>query len=65
MLDAAHGETVGSVSGSHWVDKSRTVPAIAGVLIAGNVRRRAPHNALCADERQGSRRTVAVARSRR
>ena len=62
MLDAAHGETVGAVVPIERVHVARVEPQIARVVIAGSVGRRRPHDALRADDRQGSRLAVAVAR---
>ncbi len=63
-LDAAHGETYGTVPPVHRVHVARVEIDAPRVVIAGIVGRRRPAVALDADVRQGSRRPVAVARSR-
>ena len=65
MLDAAHGDTVGPVAVVQRVDDRRIEVQVARVVIACAVGRRRPTVAVRADIRQGSRLTVAVARSRR
>ena len=64
MLDAAHGEGVGPIAVVQRVHEARVEPQTARAVIAGSVGRRRPVIAVRADVRQGSRRSVAVARSR-
>ncbi len=64
MLDAAHGQGVGTVRVVQRVDVARSEVQEARVDAAGRVGRRGPIVALRADVRQGSRRVVAVARGR-
>ena len=64
MLDAAHGEAVGPVGSVQRPHVARAEEQVARIVVAGVVGRRAPDIALRADVRQGSRRVVAVARSR-
>ncbi len=64
MLDAAHGESSSPISGVHRVHVARSVIQVTRVVIACGVRRSRPEKAPRADIRQGSRRVVAVARSR-
>ena len=63
-LDAAHGETYGTVPPVHRVHVARVEIDAPRVVIAGSIGRRRPAVALDADVGQGSRRPVAVARSR-
>lgn len=63
--DAAHGETVGAGGPVQRPHVARAEEQVARIVVAGVVGRRAPDIALRADVRQGSRRVVAVARSRR
>lgn len=63
-LDAAHGETYGTVPPVHRVHVARVEIDAPRVIIAGSIGRRRPAVALDADIVQGSRRPVAVARSR-
>ena len=63
-LDAAHGETYGTVPPVHRVHVARVEIDAPRVVVAGIVGRRRPAVALDADVGQGSRRPVAVARSR-
>ena len=64
MLDAAHGKAVGSFIVVQRVHVRRVVVQVARIGIACSVGRRGPGPAAPADTRQGSRRTLAVARSR-
>ncbi len=64
MLDAAHGEAVGPIRVVQGVHGARIEVQVACVRIARGVGRRRPVIAVRADVRQGSRRGVAVARSR-
>ncbi len=63
MLDAAHGEAVGTTRIVQRVDVRRREVQVARVGIAGTVGRRSPVITVRADVRQGSRLAVAVARS--
>ena len=63
MLDAAHGKTVGTVVSVERLHLAGDETQVARVDIAGGVRRRRPGVTVRADDIQGSRRTVAVARS--
>ena len=65
MLDAAHGEGRGPIGVVQRVDVRRVEVQVTRVVIARGVRRRGVDVAVRADIRQGSRRIVAVARSRR
>ena len=65
MLDAAHGEAVGTVEVAHGVDVFLSEAEATDTGTAGSVRRRGPEPTSRADGIQGSRRIVAVARSRR
>ncbi|HBV49786.1 MAG TPA: hypothetical protein DEB64_03200 [Alistipes sp.] len=64
MLDAAHGEAVGPVVPIQRVHVVRPAVQAANVQIARGVGRRRPNIAVLADDDQGSRLTVAGARSR-
>lgn len=63
MLDAAHGETVGPVVPVERLHFAGDEAQIARIVIAGGIGRRGPGVAVRADDVQGSRLTVAVARS--
>ena len=63
MLDAAHGKGVCTVGIVQRVHVARVEVQEASIGIAGSVGRRRPGVAVRADDRQGSRLTVAVARS--
>ena len=63
MLDAAHGEAVGAVVSIQRVHVARVEVQVARVEIACGIGRRRPGVAVRADGIQGSRLTVAVARS--
>ena len=65
MLDAAHGEAVSSVVSVQRQIAARVVDQTGCVRAGGRERRRSPTIASRADGIQGSRRNVAVARSRR
>ena len=65
MLDAAHGETVRTVGVVQRVHAARVEEQTTRVVVARAVGRRRPGTALDADAAQGSRLTVAEARSRR
>ena len=65
MLDAAHGDRVRPVSRFHRVHVVRAKTELARTGIAGSIGGRRPAPTTIADTRQVSRRTVAVARSRR
>ena len=64
-LDAAHGESVGAVGTVERTHVARIEEYPARVVVARGERRRRQSRALDADAAQGSRRSVAVARSRR
>ena len=64
MLDAAHGEGVGAIVVVQRVHGARIEVQVARVAIVCAVGRRRQIVAVRADIRQGSRRNVAVARSR-
>jgi len=63
MLDAAHGEAVSTVIVVQRVDDAGIEAQVARVGAACEVGRRRPVVTVRADIRQGSRLTVAVARS--
>ena len=63
MLDAAHRKGVCTVGIVQWVHAARVEVQITSIGIAGSVGRRRPGIAVRADNIQGSRLTVAVARS--
>ncbi len=65
MLDAAHGQRVGPVVRVQGVHVGCSEPDVARVRMVGRKGRRRPPPTAVADGRQGSRRVVAVARSRR
>ncbi|MCM1151392.1 MAG: hypothetical protein NC209_01075 [Alistipes sp.] len=62
MLDAAHGEAVGTVEVVHRIDIARSKSETARIHIARSVRRSGPVPTARADTRQSSRREVAEAR---
>ncbi len=64
-LDAAHGAGRNPVAPGERMCTIRSTGKETGMQVARNPRRRSPHVAAHADFRQGSRVTVAVARSRR
>ena len=66
MLDAAHGKSKGAGPGVRpdGVDFVAVEPHVARAEVVGSVRRRGKVEAARADFSQGSRRTIAVARSR-
>ena len=64
MLDAAHGEAAGPLVGAQRIDVGGIERQVARPVIAGSGRRRTPIVAVAVG-RVGSRRVVAVARSRR
>ena len=65
MLDAAHGERIGALAVVQRLHRPGVEPQVSCLLIAGKERRRSPVPTVRADIAQGSRRRVAVARSRR
>ncbi len=65
MLDAAHGEAVGTLDVAHDIDACRIEVQTARTGPAGRRGGRTPAPAARTDIRQGSRRVDAVARSRR
>ncbi len=65
MLDAAHGERIGALAVVQRLHRPGVEPQVPCLLIAGKERRRSPVPTVRADVPQGSRRRVAVARSRR
>ena len=65
MLDAAHGAGRNPVAPGERMCTIRSTGKETGMQVARNPRRRSPHVAAHVDFRQGSRVTVAVARSRR
>ena len=65
MLDAAHGEGIPTVVGVLRIHPSCAKPGATGVDSTCSRGRGTKAAALRADNRQGSRRDVAVARSRR
>ncbi len=65
MLDAAHSKTVGTVRSVQRVHVARVEVQVARVDAAGGVGRRGPVIPVRADARQGSRLTIAAARSSR
>ncbi len=65
MLDAAHGQRVGPVVRVQGVHVGCSEPDVARARMVGRKGRRRPPPTAVADGRQGSRRVVAVARSRR
>ncbi len=64
MLDAAHGKTGGTVPRFEWVNVVCVEVQIAHFDLVGSKRRGRERVPVRADVRQGSRRFVAVARSR-
>ena len=64
-MDAAHGAGRNPVASGKRMRNVRSEGKKTGMQVARNPRRRSPHVAAHADFRQGSRVTVAVARSRR
>ena len=65
MLDAAHGEGRGPIGVVQRVHVARVEVQVTRVAVACGIGRRGVDVAVRADIRQGSRRIVAVARSRR
>ena len=63
MLDAAHGEGVGTVEIVHRIDVARIQSETARIARACIIRSCRPTPAARADARHGSRRVVAEARS--
>ena len=64
MLDAAHRVGPGARITAQRIHVARVEPQTTRIGIAGSVRRGRPVQAVRADVRQGSRRVVAVTRSR-